>query len=308
MPESKPQRTDRPRPDQDATLKNLVDHAIANPCLKNENALINPARDQTAHADALDEYTGRIKTIRKSDVHMFTLKGQHYVMKFNRPAERTRRRAWASSALCGALFGKFPSPRRLLPGDVRHEASRLRTLGQQGVRVPHVYLVTDDHLVLEHSGENIERTLKSLTSDKQRTQLLWQVVNDLIEFHRAGHWHGGAQIRNLTLKNGSIYRIDFEEQVGAALPLPYAQAFDVLLAFNSLVDHLHDDDPTLGVKLLTHYLDHAHSPQVIKTLQRLEYWLDRILRIEPCLTQRLRAKPDVQRTRKFASILNGSLS
>lgn len=258
-------------------------------------------------ADALKAYSHTATRIRHTkDVHVLTLMGQRYVMKFRRPADRTRIRVWATSALCGALFGQLPKPKRLLPGCIQHEASRLRTLRKQGVRVPKVHLETNDHLILEHCGETVETLLKN-APDAQRTELLRIAVDDLIEFHQAGHWHGGAQVRNLTLKNGQVYRIDFEEQLGAALPLPYAQAFDVLLAFTSMIDYLHGDRTRLGVTLLSRYLKQTSSAEVITTLARLDHWFKYFQRLEPGLPGKLRNKRDLKRTRTFARVLNGAL-
>lgn len=268
----------------------------------------HPTEQHDPAVAALREYAENADQFRTDDVHIFTLKNRRYVMKFDRPMGRTRRRAWASAALCGILFGKFPRPQHLLPGGIRHEAQRLRTLRKHGVRVPKVHLVTDDHLILEHSGETVETLLKTSTEADERTRLLWAVVDDLIDFHLAGHWHGGAQVRNMTLKDGVIYRIDFEEQIGTAFPLPFAQAFDVLLAFNSMVDYFHGNSHALGTKLLTHYLDQTRSEQVIKILAKLDNWLKHFHHLEPRLPRPLRKKRDVQRTQTFAWILNSAIT
>ena len=61
-----------------------------------------------------------------------------------------------------------------------------------------------------------------------------RLATELGEFHRAGHWHGGAQIKNITLQDGVSYRIDFEEDFGEFLPLPVAQAADLVLFLNSI--------------------------------------------------------------------------
>lgn len=295
-----PRQNDFARTPRDALSASILDPLVQSPA-QGALTLVDPKKALTAYSDSA------IQIRHSKDVHVLTLMGQRYVMKFRRPRDRSHIRAWASSALCGALFGTFPKPKRLLPGGIHHEARRLRTLRKHGVRVPKVHLITDDHLILEHCGETLETLLKS-ASDKDRSELLWATVDDLIKFHQAGHWHGGAQVRNLTLKKGFIYRIDFEEQVGSALPLPYAQAFDVLLAFNSLVDYLHDDRIRQGVTLLTHYLKHTPSSEVIDTLARLNHWLRFFRHLEPKLPNTLRHKRDLQRTRTFAWMLNGALT
>lgn len=45
----------------------------------------------------------------------------------------------------------------------------------------------------------------------------------------------GAQVRNVTLRDGRLWRIDFEENIGGALSLPLAQAYDLYQTLASLV-------------------------------------------------------------------------
>lgn len=257
-------------------------------------------------ASTLRAHAEKIAAARSDDIHTFEFCGQRYVLKHSRTVRHAHLRAWASAMLCAALFREFPSPQRLRIRDVHHEARRLQHLDSQGVRVPQIHLVTDDYIILEHCGQNVE-TLLTTMPPHRREPLLWSVVDDLAEFHRAGHWHGGAQVRNLTVKAGSIYRIDFEENVGAALSLPLAQAYDVLLAFSSIADRLEDGGNAAGVRLLTHYLDRVRSDQVVDSLKRFEYWLSHLGRIEPYFHHRLARKRDVRRTRKFARMLTGAL-
>src|SRR5699024_9586732 len=101
-------------------------------------------------------------------------------------------------------------------------------------------------------------------------ELLEQLIVDLAEFHRAGHWHGGSQIRNLTLLDDRRYRIDFEENLDA-LPLPLIQAFDLALFLNSCVRHLsrtEADTVAVGSKLLDIYFQAHPDEEVEQCLQR----------------------------------------
>ncbi len=265
-----------------------------------------PGLQLAARNPRLAAYAERTIAVRRAVVHNFTLDGRDYVIKFARRAHRARYQTWASAALCGALTGRFPDPQQMLPNSILDEAERLQDLYAQGMRVPQVYAASEDYLVLEDCGESVEAVLNTESSERRR-MLLWAVAHDLASFHRAGHWHGGAQVRNLTLRDRTIYRIDFEENVGAVLPLPLAQAYDVLLAFNSMVDHL-DDDHALGVQLLRHYLEHVDSEDVVQSLKRLRRWLSRLQAFERLLNQRLREKQDLQRTRAFTRILTRALA
>ena len=113
------------------------------------------------------------------------------------------------------------------------EARRLQTLAAAQVRVPQLCLQTADFFVLEHCGTVIATLLESWQRDTWR-QELERLVVELAEFHRAGHWHGGAQIKNITQQNGQNYRIDFEENFGEFLPLTVTQAADLMLFLNSI--------------------------------------------------------------------------
>lgn len=264
-----------------------------------------PERPPGQDITGLASYAGQLAAQRHGGVHIFEFNGCRYVVKCQRSKRGARLRACLSAALCGMLFGVFPSPGRLRTGGIQQEAQRLRALRAHGCAVPEVYQLTADHLLFEYCGPTVEALLGELRG-AQRNDLLLAAVDDLAEFHRRGHWHGGAQLRNLTMKQGRLYRIDFEENTGVALPLPLAQAYDVLLAFNSMMDYL-DGDRQFGARLLARYLHLAGSTQVVESLRRLEYWLRRIGRIERWLGTRLRRNRDLQRALMFASILDIAL-
>lgn len=229
--------------------------------------------------------------------------GQRFVVKYERPARGKALRALLSAAGCWLLFREWPSPRKLQVGGVHHEAARLRSLCLDRERVPRVYLETADYIVMEHCGHTVEGLLGDVPP-AERPALVAAVMEDLGRFHRNGHWHGGAQVRNVTRKNGLLYRIDFEENIGAALSLPTAQAYDVLLTFTSLIDCFRDDRP-FGVRLLRNYL--STVPQVAEPLRRIARWLTIAQRIEPHLTKRWQRNPDVRRAVAFSFILNEAL-
>ena len=90
-----------------------------------------------------------------------------------------------------------------------------------------------EFFVLDYCGTVIATLLEDWTADTWRRELLRQ-ARELGEFHAAGHWHGGAQIKNVTLQDGQAYRIDFEENFGEYLPLAASQAADLVLFLNSI--------------------------------------------------------------------------
>ena len=231
--------------------------------------------------------------------------GVDYVVKFARK-EAGRRWREISSALFGSLlFNVWINPKQLRLGGISYEAKRLIELKQHDIAVPEVLLLTPDYLVMTHTGQSVQ---SRLNQEPKNPILLHSIVESLVELHTCGQWHGGAQVRNLTVREQQIYRIDFEENTGNAMPLHLAQAYDVLLCFNSLLHYLHDD-LKMGSSLLTQYLLAAPNPLVIQALQQVNRHLQRLQRILlPLMPRKMRNGKDVRRTVFFAQILQQALS
>jgi len=172
---------------------------------------------------------------------------------------------------CKLFLGEFPRPSVLLRNGLAYEAERLRRLSQAGCRVPDVWLEAPGLLVLEHVGQDFAYLIRH-AEPMQRRQWVHDLAIDLAEFHAQGHCHGGAQIRNITLRDGRLWRIDFEENIGGALSPPLAQAYDLYQLLSSLLGlrKLDDADPVgLGKLMLNTYFEAHPAPEVRARLKRL---------------------------------------
>lgn len=227
-----------------------------------------------------------------------------YVVKFNRRESGRWWRESLSAAVCGVLFGVWVKPSALRAGDTAYEAQRLTHLRHHHIAVPKVFLQHNDYIVMEHAGQSVEALL---TQADQRDALLIPIMQSLVDLHEAGQWHGGAQVRNLTLKDNQLHRIDFEEKTGDVLPLHLAQAYDLLLCFNSLTKYL-AFDIELGEKLLGHYLTQRHQPALQQTLQRVLTLLLKLKATSHWFTQKQRHRSDLQRTLFFTTVLERTLT
>jgi tRNA A-37 threonylcarbamoyl transferase component Bud32 len=163
--------------------------------------------------------------------------GARYVAK--RIADRPRRLSQALFVrwLVKRVTGQSLPMRTLLLSDaasgVGFEARRLEALAAAGVAVPRLVHHDAAFMLLEHCGPTIDSLLQDWSIDTCR-QELERLAEELAAFHRAGQWHGAAQIKNLTRQHGQTYRIDFEEDFGDRVPLPAAQALDLVLFLNSV--------------------------------------------------------------------------
>jgi tRNA A-37 threonylcarbamoyl transferase component Bud32 len=207
-------------------------------------------------------------------VRVFTHADATYIAK--RPAAKPRRLTqilflrWAVKRITGTAL---PTSTLALSGatsGMDYEAGRLKRLAADGVRVPRVALLTPEFFVLEHCGAIVEAHLANWPPATWRRELP-RLASELGEFHRAGHWHGGAQIKNITLRDGVSYRIDFEEDFGEFLPLPVTQAADLVLFLNSISlsgPIVESEARKLLPQLIDHYFAANPDPEIRDVIRR----------------------------------------
>lgn len=209
---------------------------------------------------------------------------------------------------CKLFLGEFPRPSVLLRNGLPYEAARLLALHRAACRVPAVWWQEPDLLVMEHVGANIAETLR-VSEASAYPDLIRAAAQDMAAFHARGFWHGGAQLRNVTLRDGQVWRIDFEENIGEALSLPLAQAYDIYQMLSSLMSmrgvppHLM---PELGQLMLDTYFKTNPDPDVRQALQRLARCFCAVAFLfRPVL--RLFSSRDIQGFLRVADILRGLL-
>lgn len=244
------------------------------------------------------------------------LAGRDYIVKYRNLEPVRHGYSWLVSLGCAVFFGVLVRPRRLRAGGLAFEARRLRALAAAGAAVPQLLMETPDYLLLEYCGMDLVSCLQAADSD-QRQRWIRRALQLLAEFHRAGLWHGGAQLRNLTVAhevlNGSqdeppdesasrLVRIDFEESAGEVLPLVLIQAYDLLLCLHSASDYL-DLASESAQQLLREYLHCVARPELARILLRLERLTAFLGWLAPHLTERARNRKDMRRSLRLAALL-----
>ena len=210
----------------------------------------------------------------KSRALVFEHDARRYVVK--RLAEKPRRLSqmlfmrWLVKRLTGQPLPMHTLALSAAASSMDFEANRLKSLALAGVRVPPVAAQTPEFFVLDYCGTVAATLLEAWTPDVWRHELQ-RLATELGEFHKAGHWHGGAQIKNITLQDGLSYRIDFEENFGEFLPLTVTQTADLALFLNS-ISLAGPIDETEARQLLPALLDHYFAanpnPEIKQVIHR----------------------------------------
>jgi len=239
-------------------------------------------------------------------IHVVEIEDRRIVLKWARRKPWERARAWLAALGCWLVFAERVPPSRLRTGGIAQEAERLRILARAGRRVPEILLQTDACLLLSWVGESLDKTVGSLSTPK-KIALFERVIDDLANWHRHGHWHGSAQLRNLTEHADTLYRIDFEERHGHILSAAATRAYDLLLLFGDMLMHLPATQVLpQGRRLLQRYLEQVEDPALGRILHRL---LRLLKPVQWLCTRwpRLGDKHDTQRIVRFAQVLQVAL-
>lgn len=131
-------------------------------------------------------------------------------------------------------------PTEWLSGNsVAFETETIRRLAALGVRVPEILHEEEDYFVMSNAGLSLEHYLKK--HPDEREALIDKSAAELRRFHDVGCAHGGAQIKNLTVRDGEIHFIDFETSIPAER-LAEFQLRDLFLFILSLERHGHNPD------------------------------------------------------------------
>lgn len=145
--------------------------------------------------------------------------------------------AWLFARLMGVPVPwqavRQTNPRTLLA----YEHQRLLALAAAGEAVPPVLAFDGQSLTTGDVGTTLEHLLHRIP-ENDKLPLMCAASADLATFHARGHWHGGAQARNLTWDGQRFARIDFEEPLHPAMPLETVQLYDALQLVMSLARFL----------------------------------------------------------------------
>lgn len=230
-----------------------------------------------------------------------------YLKKAGRSAHSSAK-AYIGMLICRMAFHQKYSKDSLEQGDIHDESARIRELHASGVLVPHIETENDRYLVLQDAGTPFEQIIQPLSAS-ERMHWYLRVVEELALLHQKHQWHGGAQLRNHSVKNDTIYRIDFEEQFGHVLPPDAVGAYDLFLLLGDILARL-DEQTYLqdGLRLVAYYEEISGRHDVIQRLSHL-MWIRKILQgLTKVLGNKVRQSLDARRTLRFFDVMQAYLT
>jgi len=243
----------------------------------------------------------------RARVIVFKAGGRDYVAKRIQAKPRARLKQWLLTRIARLVLGDHVRTGDVRPGDGRFEARRVANLGAAGVNVPRIALELPEAIIYSYGGSRLSSYLRAQPAH-ERAVILVQALDDLAAFHRAGHWHGGAQLKNILIQDGRLCRIDFEEDFEGRFSLPLLQLYDLSLFLNKAMVYADSEAAPefLGMSLATRYRQQHWSSGLEDVLQRVARLMRLILYLEPLL--RRVSHPEWKRALALARVLSSLAS
>ncbi|RCK34848.1 hypothetical protein [Thalassospira xiamenensis] len=152
-------------------------------------------------------------------------------------AVRPKQKGWHRLQRFVATLTRIPMLRPTVsPGGkagLASEAEVLHALNRAGVLVPDLLEVADNWIAIGDNGAILQTVISDAVKagDEARVaELIAMAGTALADLHANGFAHGAPLLRNMTIRDdGRIGFIDFEEDPNKRMPLPDAQARDILL-------------------------------------------------------------------------------
>lgn len=140
------------------------------------------------------------------------------------------------------------APRRSPAEMIRQEESRIARFAEKGFPVPQVLYGSGTALILSDTSPSVQNRLKALkdVDPEAHEALLVESAAQLGRLHAAGLCHGRPHPRDMTVVDGEIGFIDFEEEPEAVMPLAVAQARDLWVLFFQLATRATQGERTLA--------------------------------------------------------------
>ncbi len=117
---------------------------------------------------------------------------------------------------------------------ILYETSKIEKLKKYKVNTPQIVFKNEDFFILEDCGKTINSYIRKKEITKEKMYyFIDKLIIELSKIHNNNDFHGGAQARNFTYKDGKVFVIDLEDSFESNVDLKLLQFRDLLLLLSS---------------------------------------------------------------------------
>jgi tRNA A-37 threonylcarbamoyl transferase component Bud32 len=118
---------------------------------------------------------------------------------------------------------------------LKFETQKIEKFKALDINTPNVLYKNSEFFVLSDGGKMINSYIRKRDISKEKMYyFIDKVLFELSKIHNANEFHGGAQMRNFTYKDGKFFTIDLEDSFDKSVDLKLLQFRDLLLLLLSL--------------------------------------------------------------------------
>ena len=118
---------------------------------------------------------------------------------------------------------------------IEHETSKIRKFQSLGLTMPDIVFQDENNFALEDCGKTVNSYIRKRDITKEKMYyFINKVIDEISKIHNFNEYHGGAQCRNFTYKDGVVSIIDLEDSFDESIDIKTLQFRDFVLFLLSL--------------------------------------------------------------------------
>ena len=202
-----------------------------------------------------------LNIFKDREVFPVEYKKKKYWVKRGRPSGSNLLQHFAWKMLHFPLL--TPAENQSVEESIVYETEKIKRMHSLGIPVPSLILIEKKFFVMEDVGSPLYILLKK---NPHILPHIYTAIELLGALHRKKEYHGGAQLRNITMKDSGLFFIDFEEKFSSEVSLELLQIRDVFMFLLCLSKHNFEYDYYL---LLEKYITASGNLDIKKELEKI---------------------------------------
>ncbi len=129
----------------------------------------------------------------------------------------------------------FPVEEKSASDALEYETSKIERFRKLGINTPEIIYRDSRFFILKDAGKMVNSYIRKRDIKKEKMYyFIDAMLTELSKIHKANEFHGGAQSRNFTYKNGVVSAIDLEDSFDKNVDIKTLQFRDFFIFLLSL--------------------------------------------------------------------------